>query len=51
MNRTPPDFFDDALRRMEPQSPADKPPQDDLPDGFLFSGNRHEGVPREISLL
>ncbi|MDR0576497.1 MAG: hypothetical protein LBI87_02920 [Candidatus Accumulibacter sp.] len=46
MSRTPPpDFFDETLRRMESGAPAAPPPSQ---DGFLFSGNRHESVPRAL---
>ncbi|MDR0716339.1 MAG: hypothetical protein LBF50_02830 [Azoarcus sp.] len=54
MSRTPPagaspDFFDEALRRFAPaSSPANPPPRDDGSDGFLFSGNRQETVPRAL---
>ncbi|WP_062737797.1 STY4528 family pathogenicity island replication protein [Ralstonia mannitolilytica] len=40
--------FDEALRHLGPQEPA----QDTAPaaDGFLYSGNRHESVPRRLFL-
>ncbi|MDR0441667.1 MAG: hypothetical protein LBI59_11930 [Candidatus Accumulibacter sp.] len=40
-----PDFFDEALRRVDSSSPTGPPLP---PDGFLFSGNRHESVPRSL---
>lgn len=40
--------FDEALRHLEPKEPA----QGTAPvaDGFLYSGNRHESVPRRLFL-
>ncbi|MBB1610802.1 MULTISPECIES: STY4528 family pathogenicity island replication protein [unclassified Pseudomonas] len=40
--------FDEALRHLEPKEPA----QETAPaaDGFLYSGNRHESVPRRLFL-
>ncbi|NTX91338.1 STY4528 family pathogenicity island replication protein, partial [Pseudomonas sp. UMA643] len=40
--------FDEALRHLEPKEPAQgtAPSQ----DGFLYSGNRHESVPRRLFL-
>ncbi|GHU37704.1 hypothetical protein AGMMS50256_35990 [Betaproteobacteria bacterium] len=48
MSRSPsagslPELFDDTLRHLESASPKDSPQ-----DGFLFSGNRHESVPRTL---
>ena len=39
-------LFDEALRHLEPQEPAQRtaPSQ----DGVLYSGNRHESVPRAL---
>ncbi|NQB59708.1 STY4528 family pathogenicity island replication protein, partial [Pseudomonas aeruginosa] len=39
-------LFDEALRHLEPKEPAQgtAPSQ----DGFLYSGNRHESVPRAL---
>ena len=39
-------LFDEALRHLEPKEPAQgtAPSQ----DGFLYSGNRHESVPRRL---
>lgn len=37
-------LLDDALRRLEPLRPTDTAPS----DGFLYSGNRHESVPRAL---
>ena len=41
-------LFDEALRHLEPKEPAQgtAPSQ----DGFLYSGNRHESVPRALFL-
>lgn len=41
-------LFDEALRHLEPKEPAQgtAPSQ----DGFLYSGNRHESVPRRLFL-
>ena len=41
-------LFDEALRHLEPKEPA----QGTAPaaDGFLYSGNRHESVPRRLFL-
>jgi len=41
-------LFDEALRHLEPKEPA----QGTAPnqDGFLYSGNRHESVPRALFL-
>ena len=41
----PAGFFDDTLQCMEPGAPTVSPPPQ---DGFLFSGNRHESVPRAL---
>jgi hypothetical protein len=38
-------LFDDSLRHLESAPAADVPQ-----DGFLFSGNRHESVPRALFL-
>ena len=41
-------LFDEALRHLESKEPAQgtAPSQ----DGFLYSGNRHESVPRRLFL-
>jgi hypothetical protein len=44
----PDDFFGDALRRLDASPQANQPPRDGPSDGFLFSGNRHETVPRAL---
>ncbi|HQR77651.1 MAG TPA: hypothetical protein PLR35_14620, partial [Burkholderiaceae bacterium] len=49
-------LFDEALRELVP--PAPPPPRGTAPtspaapisDGFLYSGNRHESVPRALFL-
>lgn len=39
-------LFDDTLRALVPPAPPAVPPS----DGFLYSGNRHESVPRALFL-
>ena len=52
-------LFDDALRELVPRAPPTPPaprgaaaasPAAPVSDGFLFSGNRHESVPRALFL-
>ena len=40
-------LFDEALRHLEPKEPQGTAP---AADGFLYSGNRHESVPRRLFL-
>ena len=54
------DLFDAALKDLVPKPNADAPPPTPTPvamptgpasgDAFLFSGNRHETVPRRLFL-
>ncbi|MDR3221555.1 MAG: hypothetical protein LBU46_06070 [Candidatus Accumulibacter sp.] len=55
MSRLPPavsrpdDLFGNALRHLDPPpTPADNTGQNGFQDGFLYSGNRHESVPRAL---
>ena len=41
-------LFDEALRHLEPREPEQGTAQSQ--DGFLYSGNRHESVPRALFL-
>ncbi|HCF1891958.1 TPA: hypothetical protein NH920_006094 [Pseudomonas aeruginosa] len=41
-------LFDEALRHLEPKEPAQGTAASQ--DGFLYSGNRHESVPRALFL-
>ena len=52
-------LFDDALRELVPRAPPTPPaprgaaaasPAAPVSDGFLYSGNRHESVPRALFL-
>jgi hypothetical protein len=45
MNASSDSLFDDSLSRLESTSSSNTPQ-----DGFLFSGNRHESVPRALFL-
>jgi hypothetical protein len=45
------DLFDQALHRMQVQQPSSAPAQPTparATDGFIFSGNRHDSVPRAL---
>ncbi|UXS01824.1 STY4528 family pathogenicity island replication protein [Agrobacterium tumefaciens] len=45
------DLFDQALQRMQvhqPQPAPDQPAPSRQTDGFIFSGNRHDSVPRAL---
>ncbi|HFH4040263.1 TPA: STY4528 family pathogenicity island replication protein [Pseudomonas aeruginosa] len=46
------DLFEQALDQLQPQqSPPSRPTASPLPaDGFLYSGNRHDSVPRALLL-
>jgi hypothetical protein len=44
-------LFDDALRELAPPAkPASAAPTASASDGYLYSGNRHESVPRALFL-
>ncbi|MCC8445525.1 STY4528 family pathogenicity island replication protein [Xanthomonas translucens] len=43
------DLFDSALKDLAPK-PSEPAPKPSSGDGFLFSGNRHESVPRRLFL-
>ncbi|WP_330208490.1 STY4528 family pathogenicity island replication protein [Pseudomonas sp. Z13] len=43
------DLFDSALKDLTPK-PSEPAPKPKSGDGFLFSGNRHESVPRRLFL-
>ncbi|HCE5826591.1 TPA: hypothetical protein NHK69_003076 [Pseudomonas aeruginosa] len=46
------DLFEQALQRVQVQQPAPPPPAQSVStrqtDGFIFSGNRHDSVPRAL---